>query len=473
MKRITFFILFITLISTMAVFSADLNELVGGSMSLLCTGQFYRNMIYWPQEAVTFQKEMLPSYGLDIGTKMQWTDQAGTAHDVKVFEVIQNSFYPVSDNNQPICEQFERRLRYPLPRRIVNGVDMTVLRHTDDPVDAATPSDMVIYHHCTSDVGIDIERWAYSFDNEQFDDAIVFEFVFTNVSSQPRQDVYFGFRAKPGARLSGGLVWSNYYGAQYRDGTDSLRIYYNCDAATYLGSQGRAPDDRAEPDSYWGNFRQPQYLGYLILHADKSSDDETDDPTAPHKEGWADYRHIPNIEGDSHEQVYQFLSLPWDENITHIYTAQDGMIRLRKPGRNKRDINPQIESTKNALLSFGPYQMNPGDDVRIVLAFVGGSISERLAIDAGEAYDSGYQFSVPRTPMPYAIPSLGIEAGQLLTMGQIDTLLDTGLDSLLRHAGRLVRAWDNSDIKNGAGSFVAEMAPPSPSIEIEGRMTFS
>ena len=136
MKRTILFV-FAVILHTVSGFSVNLNELVGGSMYLICTDQFYRNMIYWPQEAVTFQKAMLPSYGLDIGVKMQWTDEISIAHDVKVFEVIQNGFYPVSDNNQPICEQFERRLRYPLPTRIVNGIDMTVLRHTDDPVDAA------------------------------------------------------------------------------------------------------------------------------------------------------------------------------------------------------------------------------------------------------------------------------------------------------------------------------------------------
>lgn len=447
--------------------------LAGGKLHYYTDSAFATgDAIQWPYGTRGWNVDMLTSAGVDIGVKMTWTDAGGVTHDVKIAEAADNRFTDMVNVVIPVEGAFKRVFKAPPPARVIDGKNWQDITSIDDPVDADIPSDEMIYNHCTTWTDIDIERWTYTFNTDANGDFVILEWLFTNTSNETKKDVYFGLRAQPGTNnhYSQADRWGNYIGAEFSSGVDSLRLYYNTNA----NRVGDNRDDRADPANLYGNFTKPQYMGFVLVHADKSVDDESDDPNAPHKGGWSQRQLSPDLNSNTPEQIYDFLKDPWDPTNPDLvlWPGTNGLIRAYPPDFDIRTENPEREQEKAGLFSCGPYQMKPGDNVRIVMAYAGGAISPRLAIDAGWAYDPNYEGLRPRRPMPYAVPSVGINKGDLLTKEQKDALISTGLDSMLNNAMKAIRLWNRSGVKSGKGTFDVDFAPPSPSLSLTSKPGF-
>jgi len=428
----------------------------------------------WPQGWNNFEKEMSGDVnGIVIGTKMNWTDAQGVSWTEKIAQGISSKYTNIEDVIVPVTGEFKRYFKTTPPTKIIDGRNWTEFLFRIDPVDASIAADVVVYGHWTTWTGIDVERWTYSFVNSDYDDMVVVEWLFTNKSGELRPDTYFSVVTEMNTSSHyPGDLWSDYYGATYKefaagDATkDSLRIFYSWDADE-LGSK---EDDKGNPDQIWGNFEEPQYMGLVCLHADKSVNEETDDPAQPHKAGWSQRELLPSLSETGHDEIYTWMSGPWDSRNPDLYTDASGFYRSLFPEWQAHVSNPVNEQAKPGQMHFGPYQMQDGDDVRIVVAYVAGSISGRLAIDAGRAYDSGYS-GLKNVPMPYDVKdkdgNVLAAKGDLLTQEQKDKIIDTGRDSVLAVAGRAARLWKNANVRKGHGSFNIPMAPPSPSLTAE------
>jgi hypothetical protein len=136
------------------------------------------------------------------------------------------------------------------------------------------------------------------------------------------------------------------------------------------------------------------------------------------------------------------------------------------PSWNPLVDDPNNEQEKSGVFNFGPYQMKPGEDVRIVLVMCVASVNPRAAIDAGWAYNPGLTSMMPRKPMPYAYGDF-IKKGDLLTRAQKDKLIDTGKDSVFNTAGLAKTVWKASSVKYGKGAFNADFPPPSPTLTVK------
>lgn len=445
-------------------------DLPVGSMRFLMAEDYSLGVIYWPREARNFSKGLFSNFGVDVGVELSWVDEQGVAWDYKIAESAEHKFSDLETVVMPVPDAFSRVFRYSPPSRIMDGKDWTDVLYGSDQVDATLPSDAMLYSYCNTWVGIDIEAWSYTFVNDEYDDFVILEFVFTNVSGQDRNNVYLGLRGEPSTTsYYPGDLWGNYVGGTYQDyvngdpNADSLRIFYLYDADE---PSTTAEDDRGNPDEIWGHFEKPQFVGYTLLHADTDVNDETNDPSAPHKAGWSQRQLSPDLNNNTPHEIYEFLTGPWDPRNQDLYTINDGLIRTLAPGTHPSDIISTTEQEKTGLFSFGPYNMKAGDDVRVVMAITGGTINERLAIDAGLAFNSGYSGMRPRIPMPYSVPSVDIGEGDILSTEQKDALLDTGLDSLMANASKVYKVWNNASVRKGSGSFNLPMAPASPSLEV-------
>ncbi|HKJ69105.1 MAG TPA: hypothetical protein VKA68_14195, partial [bacterium] len=143
------------------------------------------------------------------------------------------------------------------------------------------------------------------------------------------------------------------------------------------------------------------------------------------------------------------------------------------------------EQSKTFLFGFGPYQMQPGDDVRIVMAFVGGMIPQRLAIDAGRAYVNGFdaQREDLAQPLPYDVydnpvdpyspafvgqAPIAEEGAYPISQAQKDAILDLSKKRAFLEAGKAVDIWKNPGrtVAAGTGSFGVPLAPASPSLTV-------
>ncbi len=465
------------LVMASAVLGQAKRDIPLGLLNFVADEAFSEDQLYWPIGWNNFDTNVMNVSGVDIGVKMSWTDKAGVQWPVKVAEAVYHKFSDVENVVVPVPGAFGRTFKYRPPHKIVDGQDWTNVLFDKDKVDPNIPSDVLIYNHCTTWVGIDVERWAYGFTDAKDQSYVILEYKFSNTSGEPRNDVYFGLRAELNtSSYYPGNLWANYYGATYKDyvagdpNADSMRVYYE-----WIADQISATpnvDDRALPDQIWGNFTKPQYTAFAVLHADKSTDDESDDPAQPIKAGWSQRELSPDLNVATPSVVYDFLSKPWDPNNPGLYTVGNGMYRVLPPTWDPTKDDPLTEQEKTGLFSFGPYQMKAGDDVRIVVAYASGSISSRLAIDLGRAYEPGYQAMQPRIPMPYDIEdSKGNVAfqikGKIVDKATKDAILNTSQDSVFSVASRAIRVWKNSSVKYGQGTFAVQAAPPSPTLTVK------
>ena len=437
------------------------------------------------------RKEMLETYGVIVGVPRTWTDATGVTRDIQIAQVAQNKFSDIENVTPPVEDAFTRTYRYPYPDKILDGQNWADFQGRNDPTDPNLPADVVIYNHLDTWTGIDVERWAYAFANDAYDDFVILEHLFTNSSDESLSDVYFGITAEMGAHTYyPSDLWGTYYGATYANyaagdaSADSLRIYYAWDADQT--SAEPTIDTRGKPDATWGNFQESQFTGITVLHADASAEDESDAPAQPQKAGWSQRELAPDLNVAGHEDIYAYLSQGWDRNNPGTYaTTLDadgnvvasgtGAYRILEPGLAINDgtnFDPLTEQEKTALLSFGPYTLEPGQDVRIVTAFAAGQVPYRLAIDAGRAYESGQPQQLERgiVPLPYDVedPFNGqviAQQGTLLDRVTKNDILDLGLNYMLENASKAVRTWKNGSVQSGGGSFSIPMAPAAPSIE--------
>ena len=468
----------------------DTRTLNVGSMLYTTNSAFTADDIEWPRAQPFSDLRMMDTYGILIGVPRDWTDAAGVSHTRQVSQVAQHKYSNLEEVTVPVDGGFSRTYRTPYPQKILDGTDRTDILGAGDPVSPSIPADVMIKTAVTAwpdGMNILMERWAYAFANEAYDDLIILEHVFTNQSGSTWNDVYFGLTADPNAHaFYPADLWGNYYGATYQNfaagdmTADSLRLWYSWDADQTSAFPNI--DTRGEPDGIWGHFREPQHMGYMVLHADASATDETDDPAQPWKAGWSQRELSPNLNEETHENMYDFLATGWNPANPGAYAetvdgdgtvipAKDGPYRRVIPGTDLNDgtFDPVTEQEKTVLFSFGPYTLAPGEDVRIVTAFVAGQIPHRVAIDAGAAYLNGTttQLAAQGLPSDIVNPVTGqtvAAAGATLDKATKNAVLDIGRDLVFQTAGLANRVWQGGTVDRGTGSFNIPLAPGAPSL---------
>ncbi len=444
--------------------------------------------------------DMLHAQGVCIGLKRTWTDPIGVTWDHQIAMANEEKFADIENVIVPVGDGIVRTYRNPYPTKTLDGKDWTPSKAAGDPVDASIPADVVIYSHSEAwpeyGMGIDIKRWDYGFAHEDYDDFMISEYLFTNTSTEARDSVYFALRAETSAHeyYNDADIWGNYYGVTYwkyaaGDATaDSMRIWYSWDA----NDKAEDPDTKGRPDGIYGNFKEPQYMSFVVIHADKSPSVEIDDPRQPVKAGWSQRDLSPDLSIANHPTVYKFISEPWDKaNVSTYATTVDsdkvevpeGMYRILRDDKDVRDYDLVTEQEKSGLFSFGPYQMAAGEDVRIVVAFAGGTIPLRWAIDLGAAYKNGYAAQLDLVPLPYDIvdPFTGdtlVHKGETLDAGATpnsvitpgkekkDQVIDLGKKFAFANAAKAIDVWNNATtlVRKGVGDFGIPLAPAIPSL---------
>jgi len=476
--------------------------------------------IYWPRtwcdnSAIgNFNEIMLNHLGIIIGQKLDWEDPQWGHQSAQIAMFFKYKYENPEEVTVPVQNTFKRIYRFAKPQILADGQDLSDLIHPADSIDSNLPADEVVYAKVLTwpnyNGGLQLERWIYGFVNDEYDDIVFNEYVLKNVSDEMREGIYLALLAqttcydtycastmdkeigskslqtfyKPYCCFTTPL-WGNYYGVNYwkfikgDEQADSLRMWYSW-SADYLFTP---EDEKGFPDIVWGHLLMPHYYTLSVVHADKSASDESDDPRQPYKAGWLELDKLPSLDSADHDSIYKFLSLPW--KITTDYSLlvdssystklpgqTGGMYRVLIPGFNENEWDSNIEKSKTCLLSFGPYTLQPGEDVRFVIALTGGTIPLRLAIDAGRAYDSGleYRQETGIVPMPYDVYDLHgnkiINEGDILTKEQKDALINSISKELaFKNAGKALRLWKKGNVKKTRGSFNIPMAPPSPSVE--------
>ncbi|MBD3274424.1 MAG: hypothetical protein GF372_03895 [Candidatus Marinimicrobia bacterium] len=492
------------------------------------------DFIGWPQEGTDVNDNYisvgnrLQTFGFYIGLEKDWTDLGGTNWQAQIAMMVDNKSTDFNDIAVP--QTFSRTFRLPYPSRVVDGVNWTWINDRNDPVDETIPADAMIHNQwefwpaADDPMGLSMDRYLYFFADDKYDDFVIAEYIIENIKGQQVDGVYFalagGFNSN--AYYPGDL-WGDYYGTTYPafaggDATaDSMRFWYGWDADETVSED---IDDRGNPNSVWGYFTEPQSMGMVVLHADAAPGNDSDDPNQPSKAGWS-YRELaPDLNISNHNDIFNpYMSGPWYNNLVGqnyslpldrngnetAFGAPDNFFRTLDPAVFEADyfgnpsfpehrFDPNNEQNKQMLMSFGPYDFADGEDVRIVVAFVGGTIPQDLAIEAGRAYLNGndaqrgdttlanniyYNLDDPYSPNPdLAGGGLIASAGEYIGEWEQDDFLKKDLilnmskDLAFKKAGEVIRLWQDpaNTVYAGEGEFNSiPLAPASPSLNVESQ----
>ena len=375
-----------------------------------------------------------------IGTK-NWTDKFG---QFKTFFVSEGGYlnYDAQDVLETVSNKKYVRQRLPVVS-VNDNVEQRILDNTKSSIRRTTlASDEQIITKWRTNVGIEVTRSSYAFSNPTHDNYVIIEYVFKNTGNvdassdlelpdQNLEGVYFGFWRNfipcgdIGHEQMGGQHddWCHYYGNQPGDSLRGLWYVYDGDG------DRKSFDDIGDPSEITGEILAPQYIAYGVLHADTDYITESDDRSQPSTVNfWPRQRVHSHTKGDPEQTLYYDLSSNIQSNGSDT-------------GEYSDPYDTQIQNP-DLLMSFGPYDLPFGEEVRIVLYEAVGSISRAEALTAGRNLRDG-----------------NLEWNGLYDDDAKNALVATGRDSLFQAASRAEWVWEN-------GYEAVPDGPESPNLRI-------
>ncbi len=346
-------------------------------------------------------------------------------------------------------------------------VDKNLRNKEDDKIESDLISEMMVETVVHSEIGITVTRRAYGWSQQDNDDYIIVEFILENTGyvmeyniknkiwdevakpsgwPKPLNNVWFAlcYRFQPSAlgcnlngnwgdKLLGGkghdaqhIYIGETFGQSGQRGEDTLRALISWDGDADAAAIGR--DDTGNPHVQSGVLLSPQYIGVSILHADKSPADESDDPTQPKTTMWR---------GETRDG-YAFEQIDWNIPDSTVYNYISSRQHQESPeagGETGGGLDNVVEG-HGYFLSFGPYDFQLGETVRIITTYAAGGISRHRAIEVGQDWKDGK-----------------------LNDQQKDEILATGRDSLMTAFSKAKLVYEKT---NGLTTCPVDILPPPP-----------
>lgn len=431
---------------------------------------FYHGLAWPGGDYRGFSNICLQSRGVWIGVR-NWTAVDNVTHNHYVSE---GGPGPIGLQST-VGVSVKKYVREQAPVVSVNTKEEDRLTDDKDSKKSSLPADEMIVTVWNTDVGITVTRRSYVFANQNYDDFVILEYQFENtgnidrtdeleLSGQTLEDVYFSFihhfrPCRKGSENAGtnndrdADDWIHYYGNEPGDTLRGLWFSYDGDSKDPNSVEDDTGDPhttnrnlrRDDPNNLGtGKFLSPQYAGFGLIHADISPADPGDDPNQP-----------AAVFFQPHNQV----DLPMTRETTGMQPMYEALATAAmQPGTDILNIadpsTPEVASPY-CFISCGPYQLNFGDAVRIVIYGAVNGLSREKCINYGHAWK---------------VDSLEFDG--LTGDAAKNALLATGRDSLFATAKRAEWTWDkiaNWDNSWDAGKkALAKLlqTPSAPSLDI-------
>jgi hypothetical protein len=309
-----------------------------------------------------------------------FTDQKGTLYPNKVICVGTRAwgdgeFFPVT---------FKMATRFNATKVYVDGTLGTYIQnYVDGDPDPTLPADRVITNVVNSSMGIQMTRKIYAFSQQFNDNYFIYEYVFKNTGdvngdgtaelNKTLEGVYFYFQNRWSVAREGSLFPETGDPTQWGincmidcrgdnvNSTDPFRAifawhgkYSKCTTHDNIG----APNLRVD-----GHLGASQYVGWVTIHADKSTTDTTDNILQPQT--------VSYEESDDNLNRYDLSDQFNPAKMTSRYAwITKGYVKPRFAdlvGDGFPD-NYTKSGGFSAAIGYGPYSIKPGESVRIVVA---------------------------------------------------------------------------------------------------------
>ena len=396
-----------------------------------------------------------------IGTT-NFADPNGTTYPNKVLCIGRAALY-VNSIVYPV--DFKLIGRFTAPTVIVDGQSASDLDANDldlangDETDINLPADRMIYNNVNTPIGITIYRKVLASSQQYHDNYYIYEYVFKNTGLSdntggtltPRQltDVIFDFRYRFSdgneAYFGGwGLPAVNYgknciNDAVGQDATHTLPAPNDNIRATiaYYGPHASAPttsDDIGGPNYADGRILSAiGFTGEMVLHADTSPHDTTNDITQPRTTAF--YGADGPIE--SSQASYPFNPSIMTQQYKSMTAGHPNQTQAEQVGEDANGWPTTFVNTWGGNLGgyanqqgFGPYTLDPGDSIRIVIAEAVAGINREKNMEVAKNWFTWYSNGKSGT-VPLQLPS-GSPYGATTIDGNIykNSWVFTGKDSL-------------------------------------------
>jgi hypothetical protein len=315
----------------------------------------------------------------------------------------------------------------------VDGVKSYLQRVTLDTIDPNMKADRMIINEANTLIGLTMQRKIMQFSNPQHDNYVVMEYTYTNTGktdaagtvtlpNKTLEGVYFyyQYRWAPTRQVSqivaNGARWgmntmidargdsvyskdlageNNYrtifaWHGYYPDKTVS---YDNIGAPVFYGAAG-AETNYVPANDTVGRIGAPQFVGVLTLHADKSATDKSDDTRQPVTTQYIS-SDDPATSGDAANNNAFNLGLM--QNKYKNFMASGHQIRqaymIEPTGDFANQKNKPAQGTTGGFsgaVGYGPYDIAPGESVKIVLVEGSAGLSHDKCVEIGRQYKQEY-----------------------------------------------------------------------------------
>lgn len=408
--------------------------------------------------------------GLWIGATNYYDRTLEATLPYKVISVGTRIANPVTEI---IPVEFYMKGRFNAPTVIVDGFFATNNRLNDvvDIVDENIPADRIIYNTLNTYIGLSYTRKLMAFSQQNHDNYYIYEYTFKNTgivdkegNSDPQTltDLYFFFQYRYGfgkeARAVGGtwapnqdIAWGrnamNHQIGQDPTAPDfEMRAHY-----TWMGKHSQA-DYASLGCPYYNNLNGDgrmaarQFVGVVTLHADKSSTDKSDDLDQP--------RTTISLGSDNDQYGSdQFFQQSMTGKYVRMTSGHEIPTHAEKIGDDFADLYGDDPGGYSQGQGFGPYTLEPGDSVTIVLAEAVAGISREKADEVGLNWIKGLKGQLSTFEMP---------DGSNVSDPDVykDAWVMTGEDSLLQTFRRALANYQN-------GINIPQPPPPPEVFEVK------
>ncbi|MCL5029293.1 MAG: hypothetical protein M1480_09795, partial [Bacteroidetes bacterium] len=372
----------------------------------------------WP--AIHPNQDSKAARGLWIGAT-NFTDEKGATWQYKVVHAGPR----VTGAGEFFPQQFKLITRFDMPQVFVDGSPSVNHPTEVDAVDPSIKPDMEIVNVVNTQLGLTMTRKIYQFSTPGNDNYMIYDFTFTNTGN---------VNADPTIELPNNTLTGVYFFWQYRNSSNEETRYEignatgwgintmndaRGDGATNIALYKDPTDQqfRAQwsyhghypPFTTYDNLGGPlwtiaqyvpkgdtvgrlsaiQFYGVVTLHADKSAEDTTDDPSQPSTTNYfgSDDPYESNNDAFNPTKMqgeYTIMS-SGHESPRHAWKVQpDGKF-------DQPTGDPSLGTTGGFSFAngYGPYTIKPGESVHIVMAEGVAGLSREAATRIGIAYKNG------------------------------------------------------------------------------------
>jgi hypothetical protein len=375
----------------------------------------------------------------------------------------------------PVTLKLVGRFNHPLVTVDLETATENDLWDVVDEINESMLFDRMILNVINTSMGVTITRKVLAFSQQYNDNYFVYDFTFKNTGiinekgdkfSQTLNDCYFFLAERyafagesvPGYDLGWG-TWESTWGRNTISdviGTNpnASDFKYRAELAWYgphservVSDDWGCPNEQADPNDNISDeiLAAGRYAGCITLHADKSPDDPSDDRNQPR---------TTNFSGSDAPifaaSVTQYDEIAMQLRYDFMKSGHPEKNHAQEVGNGFADSWGTDGGGYSPTRGYGPYTLEAGDSVHIVVAMVVAGLSREKNREVARNWRlAELGQSTPQLKMPDGSTTADHNAYK-------DAWVWTCKDSLMQSFGRAQKAFDNN--------FLIPQPPPAPKL---------